>query len=262
MCNEIKTCWSPDFQTRLKSWLCCAGGQPAPLHSFYISGTGEHIDTWKHGKKLQIKKFKLNVHVSTRESRWERRRTVCLGVRQKEIFESLHVEGGKRAISKPTPLLRRCVPSRARIQDGCWEVELCPLPFSSSCCVDFSQWFELSLFEAREQELYKSLALLLSIADRLALQPLGPHGIPLTLWCSLSWRKGKQRIPHRDRHSPSYIKEESYPVGRAQNHGLGRSWQKSGITFWTLKTKASQPHIPQDNASRLPRTPCDLPRPT
>lgn len=44
------------------------------------------------------------------------------------------------------------------------------VPFSSSCCVDFSQSLELSVFATGEQQLYKSIALLQSTANCPALE--------------------------------------------------------------------------------------------
>lgn len=75
------------------------------------------------------------------------------------------------------------------------------LPFSSSCCVDFTQSLKLSVFAAGEQKLYKSLALLPSTADRLALQPPRPHGITnLMMFTIMEKGKamdslGRQRLP-------------------------------------------------------------------
>lgn len=151
---------------------------------------------------------------------------------ERSIWESPN-GGGKRAIAKPTPLPCRCVRSRTCIQGDGWELR-CGLCLSPAVAVWISPSPSSSLFLQLANKSstrawlccrVQLTALLCSLLDLMG---------SLTSWCSLSWRKGKQWIPWGDRGFPACITEESYPTGRAQNHSLGRSWQKSGITFWTL----------------------------
>lgn len=99
------------------------------------------------------------------------------------------------------------------------------------------------VFADGEQQLHKSIVLPQSTAKHLALKLLRSHGIVLTSSRSLSWRKGNQWTTWGDRGSRPCITEESYPTRSAQDRGLERSW-KSGLIFWSFRTKASQPHIP------------------
>ena len=218
-----------------------------------IIGTGEHIDTLKYSKKFQIKNFKLKLHVIARERwMWEKKCSMLQSKSEGRIWESWRGKG-------PSPNLPLCYAGvflAEHVSTMSAERLTCILCLSPAVAVWISASHSSSLFLQLANSSFTRALLCCRVQLTVPLlKPLRSHRTTVTSLCSLSWKKGKQWIPWGYRGSRPCITGQSYPMERTQNHGLERSWQKSGITFWTVETKASQSHIPQDNESKSPLHP-------